>query len=107
MNDQARVGEAIAALDHRLTKWGVPDSTANATEFVNALLHQGWRPRALATVHPIGTGTKSDVTSDYREARDHFRDGLCSHGVRAELCGLHEAEHQPPPPTSGETAGGA
>lgn len=41
-----RVGEAITALTARLNAWAVDDAHAKATDYVNDMLHQGWRPRA-------------------------------------------------------------
>lgn len=87
MTDAARIGEAISALSHRLESWGCDDPQANAQEFVEALVRQGWRPRALATVHPIGTGRISPPTDEYAAARQAARaQPRCSHGVKPDRC---------------------
>lgn len=45
-SEEARIGEAVASLTARLTAWGVDEPAAKASDFIHAMLREGWRPRA-------------------------------------------------------------
>ena len=71
MNDERRIGEAVAALSARLDAWDVPDATEKAEQFVRDMIRNGWRPRSLPAPsidHARPTGT-TGPTSDYLAAR--------------------------------------
>lgn len=71
MNDERRIGEAVAALSARLETWNVPEPTVKAERFVRDMIRNGWRPRALPAPsidHARPTGT-TGPTSDYLAAR--------------------------------------
>lgn len=51
--DEVRFAEAVASLTARLEAWNVEEATEKAHAFMRDMLHNGWRPRALATVHQI------------------------------------------------------
>jgi hypothetical protein len=57
-SDEVKFAEAVASLTARLEAWGVEDASEHAEKFMRDMLHNGWRPRALATVpsfNPEGT----------------------------------------------------
>lgn len=56
-SDQHAIGEAIASLTARLVAAGLDDAPAIAHEYVNDMLRNGWRPRALPVTYPTSRGT--------------------------------------------------
>lgn len=53
MKTQAqKYSEAVAALTHRLTEWGVDDPEAKARDFMHAMACQGWRATPFEAVKP-------------------------------------------------------
>lgn len=53
MKDAAeKYSEAIAALTHRLTTWGVDDAETKARAFMHDLACQGWRATPLEVTPP-------------------------------------------------------
>jgi hypothetical protein len=67
-SDEVKFAEAVASLTARLEAWGVDSAPEHAEKFMRDMLHNGWRPRALATVpsfNPEGTRPPANL-SDVR-----------------------------------------
>jgi hypothetical protein len=73
-SEEARIGEAIAVLAHRLAGWGDEDERLRlATDYVRDMVRQGWRPRALPVETPArppqADAVPADAVPTYRQAR--------------------------------------
>lgn len=61
---EARVGEAVAALRARLESWGIDDAATKASEYVNDMLREGWRPKAPPVHQPPGQVRHGRLTAE-------------------------------------------
>lgn len=68
-SNEARIAEAVASLTARLEAWGVADAAEKAHAYVNDMLREGWRPRALPVPSVAPTVGKCPPSEDYRAAR--------------------------------------
>jgi len=85
-NPDVAFAEAIAELARRLQGWGVAEPQREAQDFVQGMVHQGWRPNGMRLEQPPAVDPRYDRKPD--EVPEYL-------AAKAALRGVRPAEEDP------------